>query len=529
MTPKVDIHQPMHTESPAPASYRSARRRLLQAGAATALSALLPAWRHGPLVPGALLYGGLATMPRVGPSVDFGHGALQVHANGRFIQHADGTPFFWLADTWWIVPHESTIEEVEIGMDDRRAKGFTVLQMCCTSFDVETDAATTNRFGDRPFDGPGVTNPNADYFRYIEDMIDLAATKGIYVALLPFWGGWQFWTGNTKYIETFTTTTAASFGTYLGQRFASKQNIIWMLGGDSDVGGIGETSGVSGRIAKWQALADAILAKDINHLMTFHPAISFGFHNGNYPTPDNPQGWPLQSESWLDFGGCQTGSHQINIPTYDFVADCFARTPIKPCANLEPSYENQTVDGMTSIDIDIRQAAYWSVFAGGCGHTYGQHALWSWGRDGSGLGGSSSGTVPFWYDGINALGSRQMGYLRNLMEARPFFDRMPDQKLVVDTLSGADKVVCCRSASNAMIYTAGGQSITAVLGKISGSQVKVYGFDPRTGAVTYADTYPNTGTQVLNSPGSPARGNDYVFLLDDAAQSFPVPGLATYQ
>ena len=32
------------------------------------------------------------------------HGKLQVSDNQRFLQHADGTPFFWLGETAWLMP-----------------------------------------------------------------------------------------------------------------------------------------------------------------------------------------------------------------------------------------------------------------------------------------------------------------------------------------------------------------------------------------------------------------------------------------
>ena len=32
------------------------------------------------------------------------HGKLQVSANHRYLQHADGTPFFWLGETAWLKP-----------------------------------------------------------------------------------------------------------------------------------------------------------------------------------------------------------------------------------------------------------------------------------------------------------------------------------------------------------------------------------------------------------------------------------------
>ena len=34
------------------------------------------------------------------------HGFLKISENGRYLIHADGTPFFYLGDTHWILPHE---------------------------------------------------------------------------------------------------------------------------------------------------------------------------------------------------------------------------------------------------------------------------------------------------------------------------------------------------------------------------------------------------------------------------------------
>lgn len=53
---------------------------------------------------------------------------LQVSPDGHFLQHADGTPFFYLADTAWMVVNKMTVEEARQLFADRAAKGFTVIQ-----------------------------------------------------------------------------------------------------------------------------------------------------------------------------------------------------------------------------------------------------------------------------------------------------------------------------------------------------------------------------------------------------------------
>src|SRR5262249_4501206 len=59
------------------------------------------------------------------------HGTVRVAADRRHLEHEDGTPFFWLADTWW---HAATgrFRWPDVVLDliaDRTAKGFTAVQL----------------------------------------------------------------------------------------------------------------------------------------------------------------------------------------------------------------------------------------------------------------------------------------------------------------------------------------------------------------------------------------------------------------
>src|SRR5512137_2525285 len=54
---------------------------------------------------------------------------LSVSANHRFLQRADGTPFFWLADTGWLLLTRPDRAGVRRYLDDRRAKQFNVIQV----------------------------------------------------------------------------------------------------------------------------------------------------------------------------------------------------------------------------------------------------------------------------------------------------------------------------------------------------------------------------------------------------------------
>src|SRR3954468_3300306 len=54
------------------------------------------------------------------------HGRLKPTADGHYLQFEDGLPFFWLGDTGWELFHRLTKEEINIYLENRRAKGFNV-------------------------------------------------------------------------------------------------------------------------------------------------------------------------------------------------------------------------------------------------------------------------------------------------------------------------------------------------------------------------------------------------------------------
>src|ERR1039458_7980705 len=53
---------------------------------------------------------------------------IVVSSNHRFLQYQDGKPFFWLADTAWLLFEKLDRINTEKYLEDRRRKGFTVVQ-----------------------------------------------------------------------------------------------------------------------------------------------------------------------------------------------------------------------------------------------------------------------------------------------------------------------------------------------------------------------------------------------------------------
>ena len=61
------------------------------------------------------------------------HGKLRVAKSGTYLEHTDGTPFFFLADTVWTGSALSTEEDWKFYLADRKKKGFTAIQFNCVS------------------------------------------------------------------------------------------------------------------------------------------------------------------------------------------------------------------------------------------------------------------------------------------------------------------------------------------------------------------------------------------------------------
>ena len=78
----------------------------------------------------------------------------------------------------------------------------------------------------------------------------------------------------------------------------------------------------------------------------------------------------------------QTGHGLVEkTMSWDRISKDDQRTPVKPVLDGEPLYEDHPLAFRAkefgySFDAHIRQRAYWSVFAGSCGHTYGNHSVW---------------------------------------------------------------------------------------------------------------------------------------------------------
>ena len=244
----------------------------------------------------------------------------------------------------------------------------------------------------------------------------------------------------------------------------------------------------------------------------------------------------LHNEAWLSVNGMHSSHGAHDTPVWEWIARDWALTPAKPTLDLEPNYEDHPFSPWPSWDpatgyfrdLDVRKQVYRSVFAGGCGVTYGHHAVWQ-------MAGKRYEVINHadrdWMDAMCRPAGRQMGFLRALMESRPYFTRVPEQSMVVVVAGspaggeGALHVVATRdeNGSYAFVYFPASElKVKIDLRKLRGKNLRAWWYDPRTGIGTLAGTVEASSHSEWKSP---AHGPDWVLVLDDVAAGYVAPGL----
>lgn len=112
---------------------------------------------------------------------------LVVSPDGRRIQKADGSDWFWLGDTAWALFIRLNREQVDQYLEKRAGQGFTLIQaVAVMGYSFPWNAP--NAYDDRPFHHGDVGNPNEAFWDRADYIINKARSLGMYVALLPAWG-----------------------------------------------------------------------------------------------------------------------------------------------------------------------------------------------------------------------------------------------------------------------------------------------------------------------------------------------------
>jgi len=429
---------------------------------------------------------------------------LKISANKRYFQTADGKPFFWLGDTGWLLFTKCSREETIQYLETRKQQGFNVVQVMVLhtlrAVNVDGDSALVNGDIAKP-KTKEYGSTGHDYWSRIDFVINEAANRGIYLALVPVWGS------NVKEGKV-TVAQAGVYAKFLAERYGKYNNIIWLNGGD--------IKGSDG-LEVWNTIGANIKKYDHKHLVGFHP-------RGRTSSSE----W-FQQAPWLDFNMFQSGhkdyaqdtssneKHHFGEDNWKYVREDYAQTPVKPTMDGEPSYENIPHGLHDSLATrwtaaDVRRYAWWSVFAGSAGFTYGENAVMQFNTMGNR--GANYGVDKNWKETIHAEGAGQMKYLKQLILSKPYFDRTPAQEIIAgNTQNKYGYVAATKGTNYAMVYTFTGRNFSVDFSKLAFKVATAEWFNPKNGHIKAAGKFEKARVVEFNPPGDEKAGNDWVLLL----------------
>lgn len=444
------------------------------------------------------------------------HGPLRVSDNNRFLCHTDGKPFFWLGDTGWLLPERLDRDEAAYYLKRTAQDGFNVVQI-----QVLNAVPSFNAYGasshPRGWHLSAIDSiPTYGYWDHLDYIVEQAEKEGVYIGMVCIWGG-------LVKEGLMDEEQAESYGRFLADRYSKYPNIIWIIGGD-----------IQGDVKPevWNRLATTIREHDPDHLMTFHP-------RGRTTSAR----W-FNSSPWLDFNmfqsghrryGQRMGNKEYPIPegteedTWMYVDSATLVLPLKPVLDGEPSYEDiphglHNSEEPRWTDKDVRRYAYWSVFAGSCGHTYGHNAIMQFVRPGIEGAYFADGDIKPWWRALNDPGRRQMKHLKSLMLTFPYFERVSDSLIVQDNGIRYDRLLATRGKDYLLVYNHTGRHMKIDLTRISGKEKMLWWFDPSTGELHYIGKTPN---DIISIPSPAPPATDLVLIATDSSSSYLSPSMTS--
>ena len=347
--------------------------------------------------------GKIEIVPYLGDNPLYGHGPIRVAKDQRHFEHTDGTPFFWLGDTWWKnLCQRMTWEGFQQLAADRKAKGFSVIQIVCGPYPDEGafDTRWENE-GGMPYATKDFSVINPAYFTFADRRIQHLVDAGMVPAIV---GGWHSYkeavkdfdgTGwpnqNFEYMHLIGEAGLKRHWRNLIARYGAYP-VVWMIGG--------EAAG-----PQWTELARYVRDTDpYHHPATMHPP---GGKTGRQAVTD---------PSVINFDMLQTphGDGSAGEAVAKLRGTCLS-TPGMPVLIGECCYEGQTGVG------DAQRYLFWGcMLNGAAGHTYGASGVWNAGTA------ADPGTFPVWdwttwAEGMNFLGSTQQGLSKKLLEKYPWW------------------------------------------------------------------------------------------------------------
>jgi hypothetical protein len=415
------------------------------------------------------------------------HGPVRVSGNRRFLEHADGTPFLWLADTGWNAALLSTPEEFDHYAAARSRQRFTAVQWVTTQWRA---APRGDRLGEPAFSGRDRIAINPQFFSRLDAKVKTLNQAGLLSAPVLLWAisGGADPTVNPG--VSLPEDQAIKLARYMVARWQG-DDVLWILPGDGDYRGE--------KAEKWKRIGRAVFGSGAHAPVVLHPG---GMQ------------WVLREflqEPWLDIHGYQSG-HGDDEKTLRWMTEGppskdWTVEPARPFINLEPPYENHVAyQSRTRIaPLTVRRAVYWSLLnAPTAGVTYGGHGVWGWDEGTKPPTDHAGSGVPLpWKDALVMPAAEQMSHVAALFTSIDFWRLRPSPGALAEQpgLEAASRFIAVAASERRdllLAYTP--EAGTIALKREAMPRGRATWYNPRTGERTTARADRNESVVRFETP-----------------------------
>jgi hypothetical protein len=406
--------------------------------------------------------GKIEVVPSTSDNPLFKHGPVRVSASKRTFEHADGTPFFWLADTWWKnLCKRMTWEGFQELAADRKAKGFSAVQIVCGPYPDEgfLEERMANE-GGLPYESVKFEKVNPEYFNYTDRRLQHLMETGLAPVIVGAWGR-----GDCNSMQAIGLEGLKRHWRYLIARYAAYP-VFWILAGEVPDN------------TKWNEGPWAPLAQYVRELDPFHRLLTCHTGHGRRGAKDDTTA--------IDFdmvGGNHDQNAAIQPQTVGIVSSAYSKEPPMPVLVGETCYEGHMQQGFG----DTQRRMFWqSILSGAAGHTYGAAGIWHAsvecdpGCASAAFGGKKVYDWTTWKEGMKFPGANELGMAKKLLEQYPWhrFEPHPEWTAPGCYAAGIPGEVRFIYQPRGRIYDWSG---TVVKNLEPGVRYSAFYFDPATG------------------------------------------------
>ena len=414
------------------------------------------------------------------------HGPVQAARDHHHLEHADGRPFFWLADTTWDgLPAAEPMDWEDYALV-RAARGFTVIQCAVTPGEDAKGQTALDGFPDRIAINPG-------FFQQLDAKLEVLTEAGLLGAIAPL-----VELEPRQRASSLSDDQTALLVRYCVARWGADP-VVWLLAFDGSIPEL---------VNRWKRIGHAVFEEGRHAPVLVYPGAGIEALEA------------FRNQNWVDLLGGQ--------PITDFTDSALERaldgpffkewsnTPARPVIPFLPCENGLRPRSKQRFSAEeVRKAAYWSLLLSPpAGLSYAGQGVVAWDRS---LPEQKSkvrgGNLPLWTRAMYMPAAKQMTQVAGFAGGIDFWRLRPEAKTVPAQPGSASprKFIAAAATETkdlTLVYDPEERSLSLGVESLPPTPVAAW-FDPRSGTSIPIPLVANGKTCRLTTP----QAGDWLLIL----------------